>query len=288
MCRGGSPPRRRNELDVVIGEGGFRYRVDEHWAEADAGARGELAAVACDRHGRVYLCSRDPQPKVLVYDTDGHRVGGWGEDTFHDVGGIHSITIAPDDTAYVTDVLTHAVYQLTLDGELLRTLGTPGRTGPPGQPFNSPTKAVATPDGEVFVADGYGQARVHRFAASGELLLSWGEPGREPGQFDTPHSIGVDRRGTVWVADRENGRVQMFDTDGRFLDQRPLERANNITFDDEGHVYVGADILDLGGNILAHSADYGGHCVACDAAGDLYWTHVGAPNQLKKLVRLRD
>ena len=117
------------------------------------------------------------------------------------------------------------------------------------------------------MADGYGQARIHRFAADGTLIASWGEPGGGPGQFDTPHSIGVDRRGQVWVADRQNFRVQVFDAGGRFICERRLERANNIALDGEDHVFAGSGVMDLDGTLLAESTDYWGHCV-CAARFD--------------------
>ena len=273
---------------MTIGEGRFRYRVDDRWAHADGAARGVLSGVACDRRGRVYLASRDPEPKVLVYDGAGTRLDAWRHDVFDRPGGMHGICIAPDDTIYLTDVLTHTVHHFTLDGTLERTLGTTGRPGPPGQPFNSPTQAAVSPSGDLYVADGYGQARVHRFSPAGELLASWGEPGSGPGQFNTPHSIGVDRRGQVWVADRQNFRVQVFDGEGSFIRQRYLERANNIALDGADHVFVGSGILDLDGNLLAESTGYWGHCVCVDPAGDLYWTHVGEPDQLAKYVKLPD
>lgn len=273
---------------MTIGKGLFRYRIDEEWAHQDASARGVLSSVACDRRGRVYLCSREPDPKILVYDAGGARLDEWTHAAFRHPAGIHGISVTADDTLYVTDVLDHVVHRFTLDGTLLSTLGTAGRPGAPGQPFNSPTQAYQAPSGDLYVADGYGQARIHRFAADGTLLTSWGEPGSGPGQFDTPHSIGVDRRGQVWVADRENLRVQVFDADGGFIRERRLERANNIALDDRGHVFAGSGIMDLDGTLLAESIDYWGHCVCVAPNGDLYWTHVAGPNQLARYVRVTE
>ena len=273
---------------MTIGEGAFRYRIDEEWAHRDAAARGVLSSVACDRSGRVYLCSREPDPKILVYDADGARLDCWTHPAFRHPGGIHGISVTADDTLYVTDVLDHVVHRLTLDGTLLDTLGTTGRPGAPGQPFNSPTQAFQAPSGDLYVADGYGQARIHRFAADGTLIASWGEAGTGPGQFDTPHSIGVDRRGQVWVADRENCRVQVFDADGGFIREHRLERANNIALDGRDHVFAGSGIMDLDGTLLAESIDYWGHCVCVAPTGDLYWTHVAEPDQLARYVRVAE
>ena len=104
---------------MTIGEAAFRYRIDEEWAHQDAAARGVLSSVACDRHGRVYLCSREPDPKILVYDADGARLDCWTHPAFRHPGGIHGISVTPDDTLYVTDVLDHVVHRFTLDGTLL-------------------------------------------------------------------------------------------------------------------------------------------------------------------------
>src|SRR5439155_12117141 len=112
------------------------------------------------------------------------------------------------------DTQDHTVTSWTTDGKLLRRWGTPRAPGPAGQPFNQPTKAVLAPDGEMYVADGYGQQRVHRFDRDGNLLQSWGELGTGPGQFALPHDVWVDERDRVLVCDRENRRVQIFDRRG--------------------------------------------------------------------------
>ena len=95
---------------MTIGEGAFRYRVDDRWAHEDAEPRGILSSVACDRRGRVYLCSREPDPKILVYDADGARLDAWTHAAFRHPGGIHGISVAADDTLYLTDVLDHVVH----------------------------------------------------------------------------------------------------------------------------------------------------------------------------------
>jgi DNA-binding beta-propeller fold protein YncE len=108
-----------------------------------------------------------------------------------------------------------------------------------GRPFYFPTNAAIGLKGEIFVTDGYGNARVHKFSADGELLLSWGEPGSNPGQFRVPHGIAIDRRGILFIADRENRRIQVFSPDGEFLEEWPnIARPCQIAFDRDGNVYV--------------------------------------------------
>jgi DNA-binding beta-propeller fold protein YncE len=142
---------------------------------------------------------------------------------------------------YCVDDSDHTVRKFTPEGKLLFTLGTSGQRSDTGAssmdyrliersagPFNLPTNLAIAPDGSMYVSDGYGNARVHRFSADGRLLASWGEPGAGPGQFHLPHGIAVDRHGTVYVADRENSRLQLFSPQGVFLAQwtdvaRPCE-----------------------------------------------------------------
>jgi DNA-binding beta-propeller fold protein YncE len=183
--------------------------------------------VTGDDEDRVYVFQRAPDPAVLVFAADGRLVDRWGEGTFQHP---HGIWMSPDSTLYCTDRDTHTVTQWTPDGELLRTWGTPGQPGAPGEPFNEPTRAVVADNGDLYVSDGYGQHRVHRFAADGTLLNSWGEPGHGPGQFEWPvHSVWVDPRERVHIVDRGNDRVQRFTTDGDYLGELGnLESPNDV------------------------------------------------------------
>jgi len=213
----------RNQT-VCVGDGPFRYTVEDAWPQFPAdGTDGEAVAVACDARDRVYVFLRGPSP-VRVFEPDGRFVMAWGEGLFVRP---HGIFIGPDDTVYCTDDSGHTVHAFTLEGRLLMTLGTKGRpsdTGATsidyrtikhaGPPFHYPTNVAVGLSGDLFISDGYGNARIHRFSPAGQLLLSWGEPGSGPGQFHVPHGLAVDQDGTVYVADRENSRVQIFTSDG--------------------------------------------------------------------------
>ena len=126
--------------------------------------------------------------------------------------------MGPDDTVWLTDDGDHSVRQCTLDGRVLMTLGTPGKPAPfmSGEPFHRCTHTALSPKGEIYVSDGYGNARVHKYAPNGKLLLSWGASGTDPGEFNIVHNIACDADGWVYVADRENHRVQVFDGNGRY------------------------------------------------------------------------
>jgi DNA-binding beta-propeller fold protein YncE len=218
------PAPGRNADNVFVGQGAFRYRVEDRWAMYPGdGPHGEAVAVACDGRDRVFLFLRGPRP-VRVHEPDGTFVTAWGEGLFVRP---HGIFIGPDDTVYCADDFDHTVRAFTPDGRLLLTLGTRGRpsdTGATsidyrtirraGPPFHYPTNLAVGPSGDLYVSDGYGNARVHRFAPDGRLLQSWGEPGSGPGQFHVPHGLAVDQDGTVYVADRENSRLQLFTPDG--------------------------------------------------------------------------
>jgi DNA-binding beta-propeller fold protein YncE len=129
--------------------------------------------------------------------------------------------MGPDDTLYLTDDGDHTVRQFTLDGKLLMTIGKQGRqaTAFSGEPFNRCTHTALSPTGDIYVSDGYANARVHKYSPDGKLLFSWGEVGTQPGQFNTVHNIVCDEDGWVYVADRENHRVQVFDGKGRYETQ---------------------------------------------------------------------
>jgi DNA-binding beta-propeller fold protein YncE len=227
----------------------FGYEADDRWAKLPPGWDWmEVAAVATDSRDRVYVFNRGEHP-VLIFDRAGTFLHSWGEGLFTRA---HGITIGPEDAVYCTDDRGHTVRKFTADGSLLLTLGQsgiPSDTGATsmdyrtirraGPPFHYPTNLAVSTTGELYVSDGYGNARVHKFSADGQLLLSWGEPGSGPGQFHLPHGIAVDRAGTVYVADRENSRIQLFTPDGAFVTEwTDVARPCQVFVDRAENVYV--------------------------------------------------
>ena len=230
--------------------GALRYDVVEGWEQLPAGyAHRDVAGVAVDGEDRVFLICRGDHP-VISYDRKGSFLGSWGEGEF--TYRTHGITLGPDGTIWCTDDGNHTVRQFTPSGKLLTTLGTPntpsdtGYDGKntltvsrPGGPFNRPTNLAVGPKGDLYVSDGYGNCRVHRFAPSGELRRSWGVPGTGPGQFYLPHGIAIAVDGRVFVCDRENDRIQIFDPDGEYLGEwTDTQRPTHLVFDGEGRAYV--------------------------------------------------
>jgi sugar lactone lactonase YvrE len=155
---------------------------------------------------------------MVVLDREGNFLRSWGEGLFSRAHGLH---IDADDNLYCTDDGDHTVRKCTTDGKVLLTIGIPEKPSPfmSGDPFHRCTHTALSPKGEIYVSDGYGNARVHKFTPDGKLMTSWGEPGTDPGQFNIVHNIATDADGFVYVADRENHRVQVFDGNGRYETQ---------------------------------------------------------------------
>jgi DNA-binding beta-propeller fold protein YncE len=194
------------------------YAIEPGWPAKPADITlNDVAGVAVDGHDQVYVFSRSAHP-VTIFSADGEYLGFWGAGIF---GRPHGIDIGPDGTVYLTDDGDHTVRTFTPDGELLMQLG---KVGEPsgymsGKPFNRCTHTALSPNGEIYVSDGYHNHSVHKYTADGEWLHSWGGSGVAPGEFNLPHNIGCDTEGRVYVADRENLRVQVFDEDGTYIHQ---------------------------------------------------------------------
>jgi DNA-binding beta-propeller fold protein YncE len=234
---------------VRVGSGPFCYEALGRWEQLPPEwSFVEVAGVATDSRDRVYIFNRGAHP-LMVFDQGGKFLTSWGEGLFRRA---HGICIGPDDAVYCTDDLDHTVRKFTPEGQLLLTLGVSGRASDtgidgvdyrtirrPGAPFNRPTNVALAADGSLYITDGYGNCRVHKFAPDGRLLFSWGEPGSGPGQFHLPHGIAVDREGIVYVADRENSRIQLFGPGGEFLSQwTDVARPMQVLVDGHDNVFV--------------------------------------------------
>lgn len=288
------------ETRTLVGRGDFTYEVDKRWGRRAGGvaAFGLVSGVACDSQDRVYVFNRTPRPRVIVLDRDGILLDEWGEGQFRHP---HGIFLSQRDELFLTDRDSHLVTQWTSDGTLIRSWGTANRPGAPGQPFNQPTRAYLTPDGELYVSDGYGQRRVHRFGVDGELKLSWGEDGTGPGQFALPHDVWVDSRDRVLVCDRENNRVQHFSRDGAYLGEWSDLRAPMQIFVRDEVLYLAEgrqriSILTLDGELLAQWGSKGEapdqftdspHSIWVDSRGDIYVSEVTGHDKLQKYTRRR-
>lgn len=196
----------------------------------------------------------------------------------------HGIHISPSDNVWLVDSHNHIVTQHTPDGEIVQTLGKKlvPKASFHGLPFNMPTGLAIAPNNEFFISDGYGGHRVHKFSPQGKLLTSWGKEGTGPGEFVNLHNIGVDKLSRVFICDRENNRIQIFDDQGNFIEQWTNLRApSDLCFKDDV-VYVsgggGLQILSLDGTLITQigrnegppNSDIGGHGICIDSHGNLY------------------
>jgi DNA-binding beta-propeller fold protein YncE len=293
----------------------LHYRVVEGWERLPDGfTHLDCVGVGVGRSHEVFVLTRG-QARVIVYDRDGRFLSAWGEGIFTE--RTHGLTVAPDETVYCVDEGAHCIYRFSPDGELLQTIGTPGMAAATGYdgslasivggpPFNRPTNLAIAPSGELYVTDGYGNCKVHRFSPAGELIQSWGEPGTGPGEFVLPHGIAVDADGMIWVADRENDRLQRFDLGGTYLDEwTDVQRPTSLVFDARGNVFVSelawrsgdrtpqgreiaetksgrVSVFDRDGRLLARWSGAGTtagnfvapHDLAVDARGDVYVVEV--------------
>lgn len=230
----------------------------------------EVADVDIDADDNVYLLTRGRYP-VLVFDRDGEFAGAWGGTAPGDFAVPHGLTLGPDGFVYTVDVGMHVVRKWTREGRLLLTIGTPFQNSPEqsGVPFNRPSNVAVTPDGGIYVSDGYGNSSVHKFDAEGRHEGSFGRHGHGPGEFDLLHGISLDRVAgdLLYCADRYNNRVQCFTLAGEFVAQWDgLRLPNCAVRAADGNLYVAelgnrVSVFDPGGRLAARwgeeGAEYG-------------------------------
>lgn len=256
-------------IEIIVGAGVFRYKVKQFKsAKVDFG---NTSDVALDSNERIYIFQRKTPP-VLVFNKKGILVDSWGDDLIADV---HGVFISDNDEIFVVARGVHEVLKFNSSGELLLRIGSRGV--PSWQkPFNHPTDVAVSDKGDIFVTDGYGNAAVHKFLESGKHVFSWGEPGSGKGEFHTPHGIWV-HKGKVYVVDRDNNRVQIFDEEGEYITEwcdffHPMgiymDSRENIFVTDQTPRFT---VLNLHGKILSRgfSPDFG-HGVWGDSSGNLY------------------
>ena len=214
----------------TVGQGQHIYKEIKGWGHyPDGWTDHDIAAVGVDSQDRVLAFARSKTGGcVLTFSPEGDLLNIWGEGLFKRP---HGLFIDQHDQVLCVDDAGQAVFIFNLQGQLLHKIESPL--------FRFPTNAATAPDGNIYVSDGYGNARVHKFAPDGSLLFSWGSPGDGPGQFVVPHSVCIDPEGRVFVADRMNSRIQVFDPQGAFIcEWKGIRRPDDLCFDADGNVYV--------------------------------------------------
>lgn len=300
LSTGVAPACARPDAQAPAGLGA--YAVVHGWPVlSDGYVLGQVSGVAIDSHGDVLVFHRADHPWLAAADTvlitqptllrldpnTGVILSSFGASQYIVP---HGLRIDAVDHLWVTDVGTHQVFELSHEGQLLRSFGTAGQPGADATHFNQPTDVAVAADGGFYVSDGYGNSRVVQFAKDGSFVRAWGSLGTGPGQFDTPHSIALDQKGRVYVADRGNSRIQRFDKNGAFIDQwqsAELGRPWAISIAHDGSVFVvdGGDQnpvppdrshllrLDQSGKLLDKWSSFGNY------DGQLYWGHAVAVSE---------
>ncbi len=267
--------------------GGQVYEVERFFGQPTPGVEpAQISQVAVDSSGFVHVLRRGAPP-VAVYTPDGAFVYAYGMGEIFDA---HGIAADASGRILVADRDAHQILIFSREGSSLQALGV--RHAPRWrEPFNHPTRAAVAPGGEIFVADGYGNARVHRFAADGRYLCGFGELGAGPGQFMTPHTILVDRDGRLLIADRENDRVQVFARDGGWLSEwrelcRPMDicqRADGVLLVTDQVPSVTAFAPDGRRIDRGRPSPNGAHGIAVGPDGAIYLAEI-APTSVTKLT----
>ena len=289
------------------GRGGGTYRVVHGWPMLPTNELlDEVSAVAADSHEHVFVLTRGGRlwpdsgppdssaidaPTVTMIDGPSGRIlATWPNGLF---ALPHSITVDDHDNVWVTDVAWHQVFKFSHDGKLLLTLGERGVPGKDAKHFNEPSDVAVAPDGSVFVSDGYGNNRVAEFSPQGKFLREWGKRGSGAGELDLPHAIALDAARRVYVVDRNNNRIEIFDSAGGFVAHWPegtFSSAQDVKVGRDGRVFIasagrsgpidstGVVVLDSTGHFLQKVGGFGNydgqfidlHWVAVSRSGALY------------------
>jgi peptidylamidoglycolate lyase len=261
----------------------------------------QVSGVAVDAQGHILVLHRGAHP-FLEFESGGRFERSWTNITFSegkvaaiavanrvqgrsaysavygpagcDSCGAHSVRVDPEHNIWVVDATGQVIYKMDPHGKILLQLGQKGVAGADHNSFNLPTDVGFAPNGDFYVTDGYAGARVVKFSHEGKYLLQWGSRGNGPGQFELPHNVVVDAQGKVYVTDRENRRIEVFDANGKFLNQWPTtEGVSGLFMMKDQRIWAGGVLLNLEGQVvgrLPNSSAGSGHGVAVSDAGDVY------------------
>jgi DNA-binding beta-propeller fold protein YncE len=259
----------------------------------------QVASVAITPRGTILVLHRGAHP-IMEFESSGKFLRSWGDGMFSEgkVGaipqtfwtddkshysavygpagctscGAHSVRIDPEGNTWFVDAPGHVIYKMNADGKEIMRLGTKGVAGSGSNNFNLPTDIAFAPNGDIYVTDGYGSARVVKYSRDGKYLLQWGSRGKGPGQFGLPHNLVIDAQGSVYVTDRDNQRIEVFDANGKFLTEwAGTGGVSGLAITKDQRIWTGGTLRDLDGKVLGRlPGNPGGHGVAVTDSGDVY------------------
>src|SRR5262245_17638752 len=261
----------------------------------------QVSSVAVTARGTILVLHRGAHP-IMEFDGKGTLLRTWGDGLFSEgkvaaipqahwtddkshysavygpAGctscGAHSVRVDPQGNIWVIDAPGHVVYKLNAEGKEIMRLGTKGTAGTGNNTFNLPTDVAFAPNGDLYVTDGYGSARVVKYSRDGKYLSQWGTRGTGPGEFGLPHNLVIDSQGNVYVTDRDNQRIEVFDANGKFLTQwTGTGGISGLAITKDQHIWTGGILRDLKGTAVGKlngPGIAGGHGVAVSDAGDVY------------------
>lgn len=292
------------------------YREVESWTQAPfipGNIEWEMARVTTNAAGDIIYGFRRFDPPILEFDTAGNIKKIWGEDMFV---WPHGLYVDPDGFLWATDATIgpgsglatnlplapllpakdlgrgHQVFKFGSNGEVLLTLGKQGVAGDGRDTFNGPADIVVGKNGDLFVADGHINSRVVKFTKDGKYIKEWGKKGSGPGEFDVPHALALDSQGRLFVADRSNNRIQIFNQEGQFLDQwKQFGSPSGIAIAPDDTMYVtdqGKETISVGsakdGKVTAVIDGIRAEGITVDGNGNVYAGEVFA-RSLRKFVK---
>jgi sugar lactone lactonase YvrE len=262
----------------VAAQSGKAFVVDPAWARLQQGTTwgGNTTWITADGKGNVVVLVRTA-PYFRMFTRDGAFVKAFGDQTLS-FESAHSVTIDDKGFLWVTDSAAHVVYKLSPDGRVLMTLGKKGVAGDNTSRdlFNQPNHVAVTPGGDIYVSDGYVNARVVHFSSTGQFIrIIGGVKGSQPGQLQLPHGVALDSRGRILINDSDNQRVSVFDKDGTFVEMWPFPSRGGIAVAADDTVYVSdvnagiVNIVKNGTPIDSVAADRA-HGMGIDTDGSIY------------------
>ena len=287
---------------------GLRYKEAPEWpiqASSVAGTPagpwnfGQVTAVATTTDGNILVFHRGAHP-LMEFDSGGKFIRSWGNGMISEgkvtriapgdrvAGGsgytavygppgcyscgAHSVRVDSEGNIWVIDATAHVVYKMNQQRRVILQLGTKGVSGAGPKNFNLPTDVAFAPSGDIYVSDGYASARVVKYSSDGKYLLQWGTRGTGPGEFGLPHNLVVDAQGKVYVTDRDNQRIQVFDANGKFLDQwKNIGGVSTLFMTKNQHIWTGGVLRNLKGEVVARlPGNPGGHGATVTESGDVF------------------